>query len=286
LSKLDHHLKSLKASGHIMKHPILPSVDYKPFAALFLWLVMAACPMTLIFSQSGFAQEPSAASPICSIEDRACILKAMTATAAKIEQTSWRDQTYREIAKTLAFEGDIEGAVALISKIETPDTKAMTIRGIGMAAAEQRFKDRYAEIFALLRSEAEKIEHPPSYAIALTYIAMSQAFAGDSESAWKTASDMKNDALRHKAYAETAEIQAEQGNFDHAMKSIAFIESESFRNKAYVITSRILAEKGKIDDGYQAAMKITNPYQKAAAVQTVLDIQKPRENEKPARADP
>lgn len=262
--------------------------NYKLFAALFLWLAFGLS--APVFAQENAAPKPERtqeeAQESCTVQDRACILKNMVTTAAKIEQTAWRDQTYREIAKTMAFEGDIKGAVALIDKIETPDTKAMTIRGIGMAAAEQQFKDRYAETFTLLRAEAEKITHAPSYAIALTYIAMAQAFAGDDQGAWKTASDMKNDALRHKAYAETAEIQAEQGNFTTAMQSIGYIDSESFRNKAYVITSRILAEKGKIDEGYKAALKITNPYQKAAAIQTVLDIQKPREKDKAPRQEP
>ena len=70
----------------------------------------------------------------CAVDDRSCIIKELQSSATGIENASWRDQTYREIAKTLAFEGDIDGAIALITKIETPDTKAMTIRGIGMAA--------------------------------------------------------------------------------------------------------------------------------------------------------
>lgn len=214
----------------------------------------------------------------CTIENRACVLDSIGAEAAKVDNAAWRDQTYRELAKTLAFDGDIDKAIALIAKIETPDTKAMTIRGIGMAVAHNKYSSaQYEEIFTKLRAEAEKIEHPPSYAIALTYIAMAQAFAGENEGSWKTAADMQNDALRHKAYGETAEIQAENGDFTSAMKSISFIESEAYRNKAYSTISKILADRKMLDEAYAAAMAVTNPYKKANALQYVLDIQKPRD---------
>ncbi len=131
--------------------------------------------------------------------------------------------------------------------------------------------------FAKLRTVAEKIEHQPSYAIALTYIAMAQAFAGDDEGAWKTAADMENDALRHKAYGETAEIQAERGDSQAAMKSIGFIESLAFRNKAYAIVTKLLADRGKLEEALNSAKAITNDYKKAQALQYVLDKQKPRE---------
>lgn len=224
---------------------------------------------------------PSALAEECAIEDRACVLSAIEAEAAKIENTSWRDQTYRELAKTKAFEGDMDGAMAVIDKIETPDTQAMTIRGIGMAVADLKMPPaEYASIFSKLRAKAESIEHPPSYAIALTYIAMSQAFAGDNEGAWKTASEMENDALQHKAYGETAEIQAESGDFKAAMKSIGFIDSLAFRNKAYAIVTKILADQGLFAEALQSAMKIDNAYKKSSAMQYVLDKQKPRDVKK------
>lgn len=217
----------------------------------------------------------------CSANDRACVLKLIETESAKIEKTSWRDQTYRELAKTKAFEGDFEGALNVVDKIQTPDTQALTIRGIGMAAADLELpQDQYNAVFKALRDKAESIEHPPSYAIALTYIAMSQAFAGDNDGAWKTASEMGNDALRHKAYGETAEIQAEFGDFNAAMRSIGFIDSLAFRNKAYAIVSKILAQKSQYDDAVQAAVKIENAYKKATALQYVLDQQKPRDVER------
>ncbi|MEM7651134.1 MAG: hypothetical protein AAF204_03505 [Pseudomonadota bacterium] len=214
----------------------------------------------------------------CSSDDRACILNAIEAEAAKIDKKAWRDQTYRELAKAKAFEGDMDGAMAVIDKIETPDTQALTIRGIGMAAADLKLpKEELDAVFGKLRAKSETITHAPSYAIALTYIAMSQAFAGDNEGAWKTASEMENDALRHKAYGETAEIQAEAGDFEAAMKSISFIDSLAFRNKAYALTSKLLANRGQYDNALAAGMKIENAYKKSQALQYVLDKQKPRD---------
>lgn len=231
-------------------------------------MVLMAC-LAILLPHSALA---------CTIQDRLCILKSMQDTAANIDHISWRDQTYREIAKTYAFEGEVDTALALIDKIQTPDTKAMTIRGIGMTIADKNLsRESYADTFTKLRAKAEQIDHPPSYAIALTYIAMAQAFAGDDEGAWKTAQDMGNDALRHKAYGETAEIQAEQGKFEEAMKSIGFIDSTAFRNKAYATVSKILAERSFLEESLRAAQHIDNPYKKATAMQFVLDTQKPRE---------
>ena len=217
----------------------------------------------------------------CAIENRACILNQIETEAANIENTSWRDQTYRELAKTRAFENDFDGAMSTLDKIENPDTKALTIRGIGMAAADLKLNtERYSAVFKDLRIKAEGIQHPPSYAIALTYIAMAQAFAGDNAGAWKTASEMENPALRHKAYGETAEIQAEKGDSAAALKSIGFIDSLAFRNKAYDIVSKILADKGQFEAALKTANNIENAYKKATALQYILDTQKPRDIEK------
>lgn len=217
----------------------------------------------------------------CPSAERECILKLLETNAGKIDQERWRDQTYRELAKTLAFDKRVDDALALIDKIDNNDTKAMTIRGIGMAIADNKLPpEEYNEAFAKLRTAAEKIKHPPSYAIALTYIAMGQAFAGDNEGAWKTASDMENDALRHKAYGETAEIQAERGDYKAAAHSIEQIETESYRNKAYSLVSKILADQNLFDDALLGAQKITNEYKRAQALQYILDKQKPREVER------
>lgn len=215
---------------------------------------------------------------ICKTDDRICILNQIESKAEKIENQSWKDQTYRELAKTYAFEKQFEQAINIIDLIQTPDTKAMTIRGVGMTIATQNHtQESYDRIFTQLRTKVEKIEHPPSYAIALTYIAMAQAFAGDNDGAWKTASDMDNTSLRNKAYAETAEIQAEKKDYSAAKTSIEKIQSQSFRNKAYSIISKILADNAEYDDAYHAARSITNAYKQTQSLQYILDAQKPRD---------
>ncbi len=229
----------------------------------------------LLSASAAFAQEGQSG---CSVENRSCVLEMLEKTAGEIDKQAWQDQTWRELAKTYAADGQLDKAVSFISKIKTPDTQAMTIRGIGMAAADNNLKqEEYSALFTKLREQAETIKHPPSYAIALTYIAMAQAFAGDDEGAWATAADMENDALRHKAYGETAEIQAEKGHTAAAMKSISMIDSTAYRNKSYTIVTKILADKKLLAPALAAAEKIDNPYKKAEALQYVLDVQKPRE---------
>ena len=181
----------------------------------------------LIYSISAFINPAYAT--CSSASDKICLMQETQEAASKIEQRSWRDKAYRELAKSLTYEGYEDKAMALIALVETPDTPAMTIRGIGIAAADSKWNDkkRYDQLFANLAKQAKIIEHPPSNAIAHTYIAMAQAFAGDYEGATKTAISMKNSALRNKAFGETAEIHAERNDFAAAMKSIQGIQSES-----------------------------------------------------------
>ncbi len=238
--------------------------------------------LVVIMTLGGWSAAVSARAQSCAYKDRGCVIDMLEATAATIENQSWRDQTYRELAKTLATDNNIDRAVGLMEKIITPDTKAMTIRGIGMVIAEKKLPEpEQTAAFIKLRESAEKITDPPSYAIALTYIAMAQAFGGDNEGAWATAASMKNDALRHKAYAETAEIQAEAGNFNAAMRSIELINSQSFQNKALLSVTKILSDHEFYDEALKAAAAISNPYEKTSALQYVLDSQKPREIERP-----
>ncbi len=227
------------------------------------------------------APTPEQAAPVqkgCAANDRACIIEMLGSAASRIERPDWRDQTYRELAKTLAFDGDVDGAISVIDQIQSNDTKAMTIRGIGMAVADRKQpKPENDIVFAKLKDAAAKIPDGATNAIAMTYVAMSQAFSGDNEGAWQTASEMKNEALRHKAYAETAEIQAENGDFYAAMTSIDYITSASFKNKAYNTVSKILADGQLISEATQAALAIGDAYMQAEALQYVLDTQKPRD---------
>jgi len=232
---------------------------------------------------------PVSAFAACENGDRLCVMEEIRKTADKIDNKAWRDKALRELAKSYTAAGYESKAIALIDAIAGADTKAMTIRGIGMAAADSKWKDktRYTKLFDKLKAEADKIEHPPSYAIAYTYIVMAQAFAKDYEGAAATAQSMKNDALRHKAYAETAEIQAERGHFDEAMTSIRTIESNSFRNKAYGTVARIFTKRGQLDYAYQSAQKIENPYARAQILQNIIDYRNEEEEEEEEEvADP
>jgi len=239
----------------------------KTFSFRLVTILIIGFFLVPIITTSGRAEEP-----ICNGgADRACLLGILQDSAGKIEETSWRDQTWRETARLLARDGQPLAAAALVEQIENPDTKAMTIRGIGMEAA--RLEADTADLSALfvrLREEAEKIEHPPSYAIALTYIAMAQAFAGDDAGAMQTAAAMESSALRNKAYAETAEIQAERGDLDAALVSIAAIDSPAFTNKALYTIARIFTDRQSYANALQAGMKIDNDYQKAQSILYIL----------------
>ncbi len=210
--------------------------------------------------------------PACTAMDRPCILKQIEILAASIDKQEWKDQTYRELAKTYAYEGQADKAIALISKIVDNDTKAMTIRGIGMAAASLKWSNaQYRALFIKLSEQAALINHPPSQGIAYTYIAMSQAFAGDDDGARKTAASMTNSALRNKAYGETAEIEAERGDLQNALTSLAAIDTPSYRNKAYDTVSRIFLDKAFVEHAYACAEKIDNAYLRAKSIQRILN---------------
>ncbi len=228
--------------------------------------------MLFIFSGTAMAQKKKEVTPTCTAMDRPCLMKQIETLTPNIEQQDWRDQTYRELAKTYTYEDQPGKAIALIEKIKNNDTKAMTIRGIGMAAASLKWpKQRYDGLFTQLSAEAKKITHPPSQGIAYTYIAMSQAFAGDDDGARKTAAAMENPALRNKAYGETAEIEAERGDITNVLKSIAAIDSSPYRNKAYDTVSRIFLDKAFVEHAYTAANKIDNAYLKAKSIQRILN---------------
>jgi hypothetical protein len=208
----------------------------------------------------------------CSVTDKLCLMQEVEDTAKKIENKGWRDKTYRELAKSYAYAGHKDKAIALITKIETPDTKAMTIRGIGFAAADSKWsKEQYNALFAQLTLEADKIEHLPSQAIAYTYVAMAQAFAHDDAGAMATAKAMENDALRHKAFAETAEIQAERGDSTAAFASIQAIDSAAFKNKAYATIAKIFTKQGQLESAYKAAQNIDNTYNRTQILQNILN---------------
>lgn len=224
------------------------------------------------------AESPQPSPAPCAKADRACLLEKLETLTATIPEDSWRDRTWRELAKTLAFDGQADRAMAIIGKIKNPDTQAMTIRGIGMAIAERKTPpEERGKIFTKLRAEAEKIEHKPSHAIALTYIAMAQAFAGDDEAARKTASEMQDDALRHKAYGETAEIEAERGDIEQMKRSLTAIDNDAYRAKSSLTVVKILARARLLDAAADLVQTIENPTLQTEGLQFILDRQLPRE---------
>lgn len=241
-----------------------------------LWMIAG---MALFVALPALATESRRA---CPATDKRCMMQELESLAADIENKSWRDQTYRELAKSYTHENNEDAAIALIAKIETPDTKAMTIRGIGFAAADNGWdRARYDALWTRLSAEAKKIDHAPSQGIAWTYIAMAQAFAQQDEEATRTALAMENEALRHKALAESAEIQAERGDYSAAMVSIGHIGTASFRNKAYRIVAKIFTDDGRLQEAYDTAAKIDNPYTRGQALQAILNHGNAEEDVKP-----
>ncbi|PZQ46112.1 MAG: hypothetical protein DI551_05750 [Micavibrio aeruginosavorus] len=237
------------------------------------------------FSCDAFAQSKDK-SRECSAVDRPCLMKKIETLVPNIEKSEWKDQTLRELAKTYTYEGEPDKAIALIERITDNDTKAMTIRGIGMAAASMKWeKHRYDSLFAKLASQAAIISHKPSQGIAYTYIAMAQAFAGDDESARRTASTMDNAALRNKAYGETAEIDADRGDLKNALLSMNAIDSPAYRNKQYDIISRIFLDKAMLEEAYACASRIDNAYLKAKSIQRILNKGNAEEEDMEPKAD-
>ncbi len=232
-----------------------------------MWKPVILLLALLISPKAALAADP----PACAGTDRGCLLKTLEGVTDTIGESQWRDQTYRELAKLLTHDRKTDQAIALIGKIQDPDTKAMTIRGIGMAAAAMKLgQPAYDALFTRLEAEAKKIDHPPSRSIAFTYIAMSQAFAGDDAGAMKTAQAMENSALRNKAHNEAAKIQADRNEFDAALASIAAIDDPAFRDKAHFTISRIFADSQRYSQALTASDKIVNTYQRAQAILYLL----------------
>lgn len=226
-------------------------------------------PVLFLIANPALAGE---ASKSCGPADTPCLLSQLENLSGQIAEKDWRDQTYREIAKLYAAQGNTAQALSLIPKIQSDDTKALTIRGIGMAASKLNLKpEDLTRLFTDLRKEADKIAQPPSQAIALTYIAMAQAKAKDDAGALATAQSMTNAALRHKALGESAEIQANRGDLAAALQSLAAIDDLSFRNKANAKVARAFADNKQFDNALKAADKIeTNAYEKSQALLYIL----------------
>lgn len=221
------------------------------------------------------ALSPALAEPSpCAVADTKCLIEDLMTTAKTIPEDNWRDQTWRETAKTAAANNQIDQALKIIPLIKNPDTKAMTIRGIGMALADLDLTPpQRKEIFTALRAEADNIEHAPSHAIALTYIAMSQAFAGDNQDAMATAASMTNAALRNKAYGEAAEILAEHDNLQDALLNLAAIDDPGYKDKQQGLVVKKFSDIKSYASALTVANGIANPYERAQALIYILGKQ-------------
>lgn len=207
----------------------------------------------------------------CAPDDMDCLLNDLQTVTGQIGDVRWRDQTYREIAKLLAHEKKNDEAIALIDKIVSPDVKSMTIRGIGMAAADTDLtREQFDDLWTKLLAEAHKIDSPASYAVAINYISDAQAQSGDNEAAMKTALALDNQEMRNKALYDCAKIQADRAQLDASMASIGAIDDPGFRDKGYRDISKIYADNKTFDMAVKAADAIENSYQKAQSVLYIL----------------
>lgn len=227
-----------------------------------------------------FILSPSVQAAKCNVSNTLCVMAEIKKDAISIENKEWREKALRDLAKTYTQEGYENKAIELINQIQTPDTKARTIQGIGIAAAEKNWsnKKRYKALFSNLAKEVEKLDHAPSYASAYSYIARAQTLSGDNDGAMETARNMKNSALRHKTLGDIAKIQAEKNNVKLSMKSVSEIESEDSRNKAYSTIARIFIRRGKLEPAYIAGQKITNAYIRTQILQSIINYENAEQN--------
>lgn len=232
-----------------------------------LFTIFIAAILTGIGTSGSQAQQEET----CAHDAVDCRLTEVENTIAEIESDRWRDSAYREIAKLHAAHQSYDQALAVIDRITSPDTQALTLRGIAMeiAANEERQETQDA-LFKRLHKRAEQINHPPSYHIALSYIAMGQAYADDLEGALATSTMIDNVSLRNKAYGETAEIMALEGDIEAIQQSLSLIVDDAFAAKSGRLISRILLENGFDEEAYEIALNIKDSYQKSQALLFLL----------------
>jgi hypothetical protein len=202
----------------------------------------------------------------CENTSTKCILDYTAQQVMLITDQRWRDQSIRDLVMRYADAGFEEDAFQFIPSVTHPDTRAMSIRAAGMGRAKYSTAETTnadIDYFKRLKELAKTIDHDGARAIAYTYIAMSEAFAGLDENATKTALSMSNSALRNKALAESAEIQAERFDIDAALDSISYIDNDAFKDKAYTITSEIFIKTGHYPEAVKMASHITNAYKQS-----------------------
>jgi hypothetical protein len=212
----------------------------------------------------------------CKENELKCILDYTKSNLFEISDKNWRDQIARDLVMRYADSGLKEDALSLINKIQNPDKKAMAIRAAGFGLAKfsnSSSKESDKIYFEQLDEIAKTISHDGARAIAYTYIAMGQALAHLDEDATKTALEMNNSALRNKALAESAEIQAERGDLKAANKSISYIDELAFKDKAYSITAEIFIKQQQYNEALLMADHIQNVYKKSKVLLKLTEAQ-------------
>lgn len=208
----------------------------------------------------------------CTADDNACMAKYMADLANVIKEKDWHDKVLREAAKFMTAAGMWQESLKLIPQIYNDDTKAMTIRGIGMALANQDPKTpELVAAFNKLMEAATTIVTEASNAVAVTYVAMGQAEAGLGDEALKTAAQMTNAALRNKAYGEIAETHAKKNNLAEIKKALVKIDDASFKDKYGHRCVEVLTASGHKNEAVEVAKMITDPYKQADALGLVLE---------------
>ncbi len=206
-------------------------------------------------------------------DDNACISSLLEETLENLENKSWRDQGYRDLAEMYVLQNRPGEALNAIAKINNPDTRAMAIRKSATAVSEIEVTDPEKTImFEMFEQASKAIQHHPSMEIALTYLSIAMAEAGLFEEAVNAVPDITNVSLRNKAYAEIAEVQARHKNGTLAIQNIKKIETESFRNQAAKRVAGVLAEHNDFKSAVQITEIISNSAHKAAALQGILGL--------------
>ncbi len=214
------------------------------------------------------------APPLCASGDNTCLFTALQNATKNIDNDRYRDQTLRDMSKLMIHEKNFPAAIDLFHQIKSADTKAMTLRGIGVATAETDFLESDKKnIYTNLIEAAEEITEEDSRVIALRYVAKGQALAGFDDDAHATMRMIDNRSQRDKAFEEIAEVQAKQDKLGEAVKSIAAIESPPYRDRAYGAISKIFVHKENYESAIKTAQMIETPYNRAQALLLILTAQ-------------
>ena len=229
------------------------------------------------FALFGFTLTVSADPSSCALQQDddamlSCAGAALDKLIPQIYNTRWRDQSFREQAKILIRHGSVDKAMSLLPQISNEDTKALTIRAIGIGMAELPLAPAAQnEYFDTLHKQAMTISHTGSQEIAMTYIAIAEASAGLFERALTSARTLRTNSLRNKSYQEIAEVLSAKGDTDNSFAALNLIDDPSFRNKAYGVIAAVFIKHGQLAAALQFAEHIEDPYIKSNSFLNIMN---------------